>query len=190
MKVAPPESPQHEIFFAPRNPLHPHHIPANPLPRLPTPAPPMPYPEIRERAAPPPHRNRRPNRTNLAGFFGIIHNNSFVFNKTIRKGRTNVPGFWPPPAPKRTHPGTSPATPRSSTSPGPPNPPPHPRAPSPADSPAPRRSSPDPTPAGSAPPEDTPRPAPAPCPASPRLPELRSPPSACRAPAPCPPSPP
>src|ERR1035437_7809667 len=53
MKVAPPESPQHEIFFAPRNPLHPNHLPANPLRRLPKPAPPMPYPEIRERAAPP-----------------------------------------------------------------------------------------------------------------------------------------
>src|ERR1035437_8234892 len=136
------------------------------------------------------NRNRTPNRTCLAGFFGIIHNNSFVFNKTIRKGRTNVSGFWPPPAPKRTHPGTSPATPRSSTSPAPPNPPTHPRAPLPCDSPAPRRSSQAPTPAGFAPPEDTPRPAPAPRPASPRLPESRSPPSACRAPEPCPPSPP
>src|ERR1035437_4180088 len=127
MKVAPPESPQHEIFFAPRNPLHPNHLPANPPPRPPGPPPPMPYPETVGQALSPAnpsnsHRNRRPNRTCLAGFFGIIHNNSFVFNKTIRKGRTNVSGFWPPPAPKRTHPGTSPATPRSSTSPGPPNP--------------------------------------------------------------------
>src|ERR1035437_7819720 len=137
----------------------------NPLRRPPEPAPPMPYPETVGQALSPAnpsnsHRNRRPNRTCLAGFFGIIHNNSFVFNKTIRKGRTNVSGFWPPPAP------------------------------SPSDPPPPRRSPPDPTPAGSAPPEDTPRPAPAPRPASPRLPESRSPPSACKAPAPCPPSPP
>src|ERR1035437_876506 len=123
----------------------------------------------------------------FSGLFTIIP--LFSVKQPGKAGQTcPVPG--PRPAPTRTPLDTSPATPRSSTSPGPPNPPPHPRAPFPPDPPAPRRPPPDPTPAGSPPPEDTPRPAPAPCPASPRLPELRSPPSACRAPAPCPPSPP
>src|ERR1019366_645459 len=154
-ELAPPESPQHKIFFGPRNPLHPNHLPTLLLPRPPK----SPHPHAvlwnQGGSSAPAHRNHRPGETSLSHFFEILTINLFVFNKSSRRGKTCVSHFHTPICTLRE---TSPAAHCSATSSGPPYPPPRPRAPSPCDSPARRRSFPDRTRGGSAPPEETPPP--------------------------------